>query len=99
MPTVTSTLSRNSPVRFGQDTRPRSPPGMSPAKKLRPVSWTPASVTAPTNASTWRSGGTASTNGHQNSTALNPARRAAAGRSRRGSSVKSNEQFTVYRNW
>ncbi len=95
MPTVTSMLSRNSPDRFGQDTRPRSPPGMSPAKKFRPVSRTPASSIAVTNASTCRSVGTASTNGHQNSTAPNPARRAAAGRSSRGSSVNSSEQFTV----
>ena len=94
MPTVTSTLSRNSCERAGHETRPRSPPGMSPAKKLRPTSSTPASRTAATNASTSVSAGTASANGHQNSTASKPAAFAAAGRSSRGSSVNRIEQFT-----
>ena len=36
-------LSRNSASGPGQETRPRSPPGMSPAKKFSPTSCTPAS--------------------------------------------------------
>ncbi len=82
-------------ARAGRDTSPRSPPGMSPAAKLRPTSWTPASETAETNASTSRSAGTAVSNGHQNSTASKPASRAAAGRSSGGSSVNSSEQLTA----
>jgi hypothetical protein len=53
---------------------------MSPAKKFSPTSATPASATSRTNASTSRSAGTAFGNGHQNSTAVKPASRAAAGR-------------------
>ena len=97
MPTTTSMLSRNSCWRAGHETSPRSPPGMSPAKKFSPDSWTPASRTAATNASTSASAGTAEANGHQNSTASKPAALTAAGRSSSGSSVKSSEQFTVYR--
>ena len=96
MPTATSTLSRNSPLRAGHDTRPRSPPGMSPAAKLSPMSCTPASVTAATNSSISASAGTATGQGHQNSTASKPACLAAAGRSSRGSSVKRIEQLTAY---
>ena len=80
-------LSRNSADRAGQDTSPRSPPAMSPAKKFNPISCTPASSTAATNRSTSLPSGTAASNGHQNSTAVKPASAAAAGRSRSGSSV------------
>jgi hypothetical protein len=68
---------------------------MSPAAKFSPTSWTPASDTAVTNASTSRSPGTAESKGHQNSTASKPASFAAAGRSSRGSSGKSREQLTA----
>jgi hypothetical protein len=95
MPTVTSMLSRNSAERAGQETRPRSPPGMSPAKKFSPISCTPASSTAATNSSTWLSAGTAELNGHQNSTASNPASLAAAGRCSSGSSVNSMDRLTA----
>ena len=94
---TTGMLSRNSVERAGQDTRPRSPPGMSPAKKFSPTRDTPASSIARTNWSTSASPGTAVANGHQNSTASNPAALAAAGRSSRGSSVKRIEQLTSYR--
>jgi hypothetical protein len=69
---------------------------MSPALKFSPVSWTPASVMAFSKAVTSESAGTEDANGHQNSTASNPAALAAAGRSSRGSSVSRMEQFTVY---
>ena len=94
MATVASTLSRNSPARAGQDTSPRSPAAMSPAKKLRPTSSTPASRTAATRASTSRSGGTATAKGHQSSTAVKPAALAAAGRSSSGSSVNRIDRLT-----
>jgi hypothetical protein len=42
------------------------------------------------------SAGTAVLKGHQNSTAANPALCTSAGRSSRGNSVRSVEQFTVY---
>src|SRR4051794_24085732 len=90
-------LSRNSADRFGQDTSPRSPPGMSPAKKLSPISETPASSTERANASISVSAGTGSANGHQNSTAAKPASRAAAARSSNGSSVKRIDRVTAYR--
>ena len=96
MPTTTSMLSANSASRPVHDTSPRSPPGMSPAKKFRPLRCTPAFWMAATNASTSLSAGTASANGHQNSTASKPAAFAAAGRLSRGSSVRRMEQFTVY---
>jgi hypothetical protein len=67
---------------------------MSPAKKFKPASRTPASSTARTNASTSPSAGTAAANGHHSSTALNPACLAAAGRSSSGSSVNRMEQLT-----
>src|SRR5262245_31108054 len=95
MPTVTSTLSRNSCARSGQDTSPRSPPGMSPAAKLSPTRATPAFATADSNASTSESSGTAVSKGHQNSTASKPAALAAAGRSSRGFSVNRREQLTA----
>jgi hypothetical protein len=72
---------------------------MSPAKKFSPTRRTPASRIAATNASTCRSAGTASPNGHQNSTASNPEALAAAGRSSSGSSVNRIEQFTSKRRW
>src|SRR6476469_3762651 len=87
-------LSRNSESRPIQDTRPRSPAGMSPASKFRPVSWTPASVTARSKRLSSASPGTEPANGHQNSTASKPAAFAAAGRSSSGSSVSRMEQFT-----
>ena len=87
IPAVTSILSRNWPLRPGIDSTPQSGPARSPAKKFRPTSCTPASLTAATKASTSRSDGTGVANGHQNSTAENPAARAAAGRRSRGSSV------------
>ena len=96
MPATTSMLSWNSVERAGQETRPRSPPGMLPALKFRPVSWTPASVMAFSKPVTWASVGTEVSKGHQNSTASKPAAFAAAGRSSRGSSVRRMEQFTVY---
>ena len=68
---------------------------MSPAKKFSPISCTPASVTAPTKASTSASAGTAVANGHQNSTASNPACLAAAGRAGSGSSVNSMDRLTA----
>jgi hypothetical protein len=58
IPMATSRLSLNSAQRAGQDTSPRSPRAMSPAKKFSPTSATPASATARTNASTLRSAGT-----------------------------------------
>ena len=94
MPATTSTLSRNSALRPGTDSTPQSGPARSPAKKFRPASVTPASCTAVTKASTSRSAGTAVANGHQNSTAPNPAARAAAGRRSSGSSVNNSEQLT-----
>src|SRR6478736_4223308 len=96
MAATTGMLSRNSADRAGQETRPRSPPGMSPAKKFSPTSATPASCTAVTNLSTSASVGTATANGHQNSTASNPAALAAAGRWSRGNSVNRIEQLTSY---
>src|SRR5919197_3483128 len=100
MPMATSTLSRNSLDRAGQETSPRSPPGMSPAKKFNPTNWTPASSTARTNPSTSASDGTAAAKGHQNSTPSKPASPAAAARSNRGSSVNRMEQLTSYaREW
>ena len=68
---------------------------MSPAAKLRPMSWTPASAMVATNRSISASPGTATGHGHQNSTASKPAFLAAAGRSNRGSSVKRIEQLTA----
>src|SRR6266508_3020265 len=94
MPTVTSTLSRNSGARAGQDASPRSPPGMSPAKKFRPTSRTSASCTALTKESTSRSAGTATSKGHQSSAASNPADVAAPGRSCSGSSVNRMDRLT-----
>jgi len=70
---------------------------MLPAVKFSKASRTPASPSALTNASASRSGGTGSANGHQNSTASNPAARAAAGRSSSGNSVNRIEQFTSNR--
>jgi hypothetical protein len=67
---------------------------MSPAKKLSPTSATPAFSTAATKASTSASAGTASENGHQNSTASKPARFTASGRCSCGSSVNRIEQLT-----
>src|SRR5688572_27052406 len=96
MPATTSMLSWNSVERAGQETRPRSPPGMLPALKFRPVSWTPAFLMAFSNSVVSASEGTEFSNGHQNSTASKPAALAAAGRSRGGSSVSRMEQFTVY---
>ena len=75
------------------DRTPQSGPARSPAKRFSPTRWTPASVTADTNASTSASPGTGVSNGHQNSIASNPASLAAAGRRRRGSSVNSIEQL------
>jgi hypothetical protein len=72
---------------------PRSPPGMSPANPFSATSCTPASRTARSNAPTSASGGTAEPNGHHASTAVNPAARAAAGRSSSGSSVNSMDMF------
>ena len=69
--------------------------GMFPAAKFKPVSCTPASSTARTNVSTSRSAGTGAAKGHQNSTASNPASRAACGRCSNGRSVNRIEQFTV----
>ena len=69
---------------------------MSPAAKLSPMSCTPASVTAATNRSISASSGTATGQGHQNSTASKPACLAAAGRSSSGSSVNKIEQLTAY---
>src|SRR6476661_7921142 len=89
-------LSRNSVERAGQEVRPRSPPGMLPALKFRPESWTPASVMALSKAVVSASVGTEVSKGHQNSTASKPAAFAAAGRSSKGSSVRRMEQFTVY---
>ena len=97
MAATTGMLSRNSADRAGQETRPRSPPGMSPAKKFSPTSATPASWMARTNWSTSASLGTATANGHQNSTASKPAALAAAGRWSRGNSVNRIEQLTSYR--
>ena len=94
MPATTSMLSRNCPLRPGIDSTPQSGPARSPAKKFSPTNATPASSMAATNASTSRSAGTGVVNGHQNSTAPNPAARAAAGRLSSGSSVKSREQLT-----
>ena len=68
---------------------------MSPAKKFNPISCTPASVTAPTKASTSASEGTAVLNGHQNSTASNPASFAAAGRANNGTSVNNMDRLTA----
>ena len=93
MPATTSMLSRNSVLRPGIDSTPQSGPARSPAKKFRPASATPASSIAVVNASTSRSEGTGTANGHQNSTAPNPAARAAAGRRSSGSSVNSSEQL------
>jgi hypothetical protein len=93
MPTAISTLSRNSDDRPGHEARPRSPPGMSPAAKFSPTSWTPASRTAATKRSTSASDGVAVGKGHQNSTASKPAARAAAGRSSSGSSGNRIEQL------
>lgn len=70
---------------------------MSPAAKLSPTRATPASDTARTNASASRLPGTGASNGHQNSTARNPACLAAAGRCSSGSSVNRIEQLTANR--
>src|SRR5580704_3775912 len=94
IPAVTSMLSRNSALRPGIDSTPQSGPARSPAKKFRPASVTPASSTAVVNASTSPSDGTGVANGHQNSTAENPAARAAAGLRSSGSSVNNSEQLT-----
>ena len=83
MPIVTSMLSRNWADRAGMDSTPQSGPARSPAKKLSPISETPASLTAATNSSTAESAGTGwSGHGHQNSMASKPAASAAAGRCR-----------------
>ena len=76
------------------DSTPQSGPARSPATKFRPTSVTPASLTAATKASNSRSDGTGVVNGHQNSTAENPAALAAAGRRSSGSSVNMSEQLT-----
>ena len=79
MPTVTSTLSRNSLRSLRRsDSSAAVAAGMSPAKKFRPVSCTAGILDgAVTNASTSASGGVGEANGHQNSTASKPAFRAA----------------------
>ena len=69
---------------------------MSPAKKFSPVSCTPGVLDRrDERVDLARPPGTAAANGHQNSTASNPAALTAAGRSSSGSSVNSSEQFTV----
>lgn len=70
---------------------------MSPAKKFRPVSWTFASSSDRAKSSISLSDGVVVGNGHQNSTAEEPARATAAGRSSTGRSVSMIEAFTVYR--
>jgi hypothetical protein len=67
MPTATSMFSPNSRLRLEIDSTPQPGPARSPAKKFRPTSTTPASLTAATNSSTR---GTDVSNGHQNSTAV-----------------------------
>src|SRR5690625_4211190 len=89
-------LARNSAARSGWLRTPRSGPGSCPAKKLSPVRRTPAVSMAVTKASISAWGGVAVSQGHQNSTAWNPASRAAWGRSFTGSSVNSREQLTVW---
>lgn len=90
-------LSRKAAEPAGSESSPRSPAAMSPATKFSKISRTPASPSASTNRSTSWSGGTGSANGHQNSTASNPADRAAAGRFSSGSSVNKMEQLTSNR--
>src|SRR5690606_17296980 len=97
MSAATATLSRNSDSRPGHDTTPRSPADMSPAKKLSPTSRTPAAEIESTKASTSSSAGVAVANGHQNSTAVNPAVAAAAARASTGRSANTREQFTAKR--
>ena len=61
------------------------------------MSEAPESLTAVTNSSTAESAGTGwSGQGHQNSIASKPAALAAAGRSRRATSLNSNEQLAAY---
>ena len=93
IPTATSILSRNCPLRAGIETTPASGPCRSPAKKFSATEATPASWIAATKASTSRSGGTGSGHGHQHSIAVKPAAAAAAGRRSSGSSVNSREQL------
>src|SRR5699024_2067383 len=78
-------------------TRPRSPPGISPAKKFNPVNATSAFETAETNFSTAASEGTAMSKGHQNSMASNPADRATSGLRNSGNSVNNMDRLTLYR--
>src|SRR5690625_103882 len=69
---------------------------MWPAQKFNPTRRTPASSRAIMNSSTSASDGVGSpSKGHQNSTSVNPAAAAAAGRSLTGSSVSNVEQFST----
>src|SRR5690625_7951372 len=69
---------------------------MWPAQKFNPTRRTPASSRAIMNSSTSASDGVGSpSKGHQNSTSVNPAAAAAAGRSLTGSSVSKVEQFST----
>src|SRR4051812_50113022 len=95
MATATSTLSRNSLVRAGSDSTPRSPAAMSPAKKFNPTSLTPSSRTDRTNRSTSDSAGTAVADGPQNSTAPHPAALAAGRRADRGKLGDRDERVTA----
>ena len=82
--------------RAGRARRSRVRPGRRRRSSGRSAG-SPASRTAPTNSSTVESAGTGwSGQGHQNSIASKPASLAAAGRSRSGSSVNSNEQLAAY---
>ena len=76
---------------------PRSPARMFPAKPFMATSSTPASRTARSNPAASVSPGTEESNGHQASIAVNPAARAAAGRSVSGSSVNSMDMFASTR--
>lgn len=71
---------------------------MSPAKKFSPRSRTPSRLL--TKASTSSRAGTAVSNGHQYSTSVNPASRAAAARSGSGTSLNRIDRLAAYgREW
>jgi hypothetical protein len=74
-------------LRTGQETRPRSPSGMSPAKKLSPHQLDAGvGYRRDETVDRWPAG-TATDQGYQNSTASKPTCFAADGRSNSGSSV------------
>lgn len=93
MPTATSGLSRSSRSRPGRDSSPRSPAAMSPDARFMATRCTPASRTAATRRSTSWSVGVVVANGHQSSTASNPAACAAAGRASSSTSGRRIEQL------